>query len=138
MTLQTEAEETTRVSYDLFFKGPEGYGEHLQVISPDSRRIIDGRPKLLDWLKQIGATPLPRDIAFPGKAPFAPGAPAKDPMMQAAQAVLGASIGRTCSIHNVAMKRVAGTQETGKLSKNGKSYPSFWVCEAVEGCRGGE
>jgi hypothetical protein len=57
-------------------------------------------------------------------------------MLAAAQQVLGASVSRTCPIHNGSMKRIAGTQETGKLSKNGRSYPSFWVCETVEGCRG--
>lgn len=125
-----------RVSWDIFYVGEYGFGEHLQVIAPDSKPIIEGRPKLLEWLKSIGAKPQPRDIPFASKTPVASRPAPADPMMQAAQQVLGATITRTCAIHNTAMKRIPGTAETGKIGRNGKPYPAFWVCEAVEGCRG--
>lgn len=126
-----------RVSWDAFYVGPEGFGEHFQVVATDSRPIIEGRGKLLNWLTTIGAKPQPRDIAFPNKAAaMARPAPQPDPMMRAAEQVLGASVIKTCSIHNVAMKRIPSSAESGKLSQYGKSYSAFWICEAERGCRG--
>lgn len=126
-----------RVSWDSFYVGPEGFGEHFQVVAESSGPIIEGRRMLLDWLKTIGAKPQPRDIAWPSKAPAATSRP--DPMLAAAHQVLGASVTKTCAIHDVAMKRIPGTSETGRVSRTtGKPYNSFWICEAAPGCRGGE
>lgn len=118
-----------KVSWDIFWCGPDGFGEHLQVVADDSQPIIRGRTQLIEWLKSIGAKPQPRDIPYPGKT--SPKAPA-DPMYAAAQQVLGAAVGKNCQIHNVAMRRIPG----GVSQKTGKPYNAFWVCDAVDGCRG--
>lgn len=125
-------ESARRVSWDLFYRGADGFGEHFQVTADDSAPIIKGRAQLLEWLKSIGAKPLPRDIDFPSKAP--PVRAAADPMLAAAQQVLGAKVSRTCPIHNVEMKHVPA----GFSTRTNKQYNAFWACEAVNGCRGGE
>ena len=135
MTESSTEPTAPRVSWDAFYVGPEGFGEHFQVVAADSAPIIAGRGKLLDWLRTIGAKPQPRDIAFPNKQAPRP-APQADPMLRAAQQVLGANVAKTCPIHNEPMRRIPGSAESGKLSRNGKSYNAFWVCEAAEGCRG--
>lgn len=142
MTLseQVQPESAARVSWDVFFVGEYGFGEHLQVIANTSKPIIEGRAQLLEWLKTTGAKPQPRDIPFPSKttAPAVTAGAKTDPMYAAAQQVLGAQVGRMCPIHSADMKRIGGTADHGRLSKNGKPYNAFWVCSAVEGCRGGE
>ncbi len=143
MTSEIQQEKRPAVGYDINYKGPEGFAEHFHVGADDTGPIIAGRTGLIEWLKNIGATPLPRDVPYTGPAKAAAQTPL-DPMLVAAQQVLGtpqqplaAAVGRMCVIHHVEMKRVPGTSETGKLSKFNKPYNAFWVCEAVEGCKGG-
>jgi hypothetical protein len=140
MTLSEEIkDDSNHVEWNVFYVGEHGFGEHLQVRSRTSRPIIEGRAKLLDWLKEIGAKPQPRDIPFASKVSTPRGAAAPvDPMLAAAQQTFGSAVGKNCVIHGTAMKRIGGTAEHGRLSKTGKSYNAFWVCESAPGCRGGE
>jgi hypothetical protein len=143
MTLSEQVqqpESAARVSWDVFYVGEHGFGEHLQVIAPTSKPIIEGRAQLLEWLKTTGAKPQPRDIAFPSKQAAQSKADGTEGMVRAAAQTgftgMGNAVGRTCMIHNVPMKRIGGTAEHGRLSQNGKPYNAFWVCDAAPGCKG--
>lgn len=123
-------EDPTRFSWDVFYQGPDGFGEHIQAVATRVDLITNGRAMVLDWLKTIGAGPQARD-----RGPIVrPTAPAPEPMVAAAQQVFpGATpVGRVCPKHNMAMNFVP----PGFSQRLNKTYPGFWVCDAEKGCRG--
>lgn len=60
----TESKKELEFSYDIFFLGPESYGEHIQVKATDIEALSAGRKKMIEWLQKIGATTLPRDVLY--------------------------------------------------------------------------
>jgi len=116
------------ITYDLFFSGPEGFGEHIQVASDDVDSLIEGRAALLAAITAMGATPRWQDEKrkFGGEAP-------KTEMEAAAATAFGATqdIGtKNCPVDGTVMKAYPGGISRNKKDKHGNParYGPRFVC----------
>jgi len=115
------------LTYDLFFNSKEGFEEHIQVSAEEPAALLEGRTALIEALLADGASPrAPKSGSF--NKPTSTQAPIIDPMLAAAAKTFGAEVSAECPTGCGPMRRVKGTNETGKLSKAGKPYPSFYAC----------
>lgn len=116
--------------YNVFFLGPEGFGEHLQVETRDKDALVAGRSAVVVWLQRIQAKPQPRDRPYSGaKKPWggSPSQPA-DPMTAAAQQVMQASVVRDCPAGHGSMKLIRNLR--GSPGRDGTPWPDFYACQA--------
>lgn len=116
------------ITYDLFSVTKEGFEEHFQVQADDEASVLAGRSALISALLADGAQARPQKGGFNRPASSEPAT--IDPMVAAAGKVFGAEVSAECPNNCGPMRKVKGTAETGKLSKNGKPYPSFYACNA--------
>lgn len=130
--LVTQQKEAT-YTWDIFYKGKEGYAEHIQVGFEDTKQLQEARQGIVMWLGAIEAETLPRDKDNP-KGGYAPRAAA--PRQQTPQAQPG--VQPVCPIDGAPMEfRQGGI--SGPQSRNpGAPYPAFWSCSNYKatGCRG--
>lgn len=115
--------------WNVFFKGPEGFKEHIQATAEDGEALAGARAAVLGTLKTIGASPEadgPRGQRGYSNRP-ASGGPAPDPMVAAAAAT---GVAKVCAVHNVAMVyKPAGFSQTKKdASGNPKPYSASYRC----------
>lgn len=111
---------------DVFFKTKEGFEGHMQIEASDPGELVQFYNALVATIIEDGATARDNKPSF-NKAPSTE-APFFDPMEKAAGAVFGAEVSAECPSGCGGMRRVKGTNETGRLSKAGKPYPSFYAC----------
>lgn len=118
------ADKTANFTWDVFYKGKEGYAEHIQVGADDPQGLQDGRGLLMTWLGSIEAETLPRDKENQGRS-YRPAAPKPT-------AVPGVT--PICPVDGGSMSMRTGTK--GPMTKNpGEAY-AFWGCDNFPKCRG--
>lgn len=103
-------------SYDVFFSGPEGFGEHIQIKSEDVSAFLKGRGGLLDALKTLGATPRWQDEKRPVR---------NGDMEKAAKEVFGDGVTqdlgtKNCPVDGTVMTSYPAGFSRTKTDKNGK------------------
>lgn len=120
-----------KYTWDIFYKGKEGYAEHIQVAFDDLSDLQVARQATNVWLGSIEAETLPRDKdnqrSGGGYAP-------KTAPQQANPAVQQSGVTPVCPNDGATMQfRAAG------VSRNtGNPYPAFWSCTNYQatGCKG--
>ena len=102
-------------SYDLFFRGPEGFGEHFQVVAETADDLLKGRTPLINALQIMDAKPLPRDMDNQGRSyPKGSGASAQSGPSPAPGTV------PVCPLDGAPMQL--------RQPKDGQTWPAFWSC----------
>jgi hypothetical protein len=123
-------------SYDLFFRGPEGFGEHFQITSESAEDLLKGRSPLINALAIMDAKPLPRDMENQGRSYPARGGPPRPAGAGSPSQKPQPGVTPVCPVDGGHM-----TMKTGVKGPNtqapGDPY-AFWGCDnyATTGCRG--
>ena len=112
-------------SYDLFFRGPEGFGEHFQITSETAEDLLKGRTPLINALAIMDAKPLPRDMENQGRSypPRTQGsAPSSPPPTPGTVPI--------CPVDSAPMQL--------RQPRDGQTWPAFWSCSNYRstGCKG--
>ena len=106
-------------SYDVFFRGVEGFGEHFQITAEDSSQLLEGRKSLVTALNIMEAKPLPRDLENQGRS-FKPAGNTAPPP----------AVGTTpvCPTDGAPMRL--------RQPREGQTWPAFWSCQNYPSCSG--
>ena len=119
-------------TWDVFYKGQEGFAEHIQVAFDDFEELMKARQVVNLALTAANAETLPRDKDNQ-RGGFAPkGAAQAGPRQPTPQAQPGVT--PVCPIDGATMN----FRKAGVSQNTGNPYPAFWSCSNYQttGCRG--
>lgn len=114
--------------YSVFFRGPEGFGEHLKAVAVTAGDIGAARMALLSQLLMIEAKPAIKDIEYKR----AEAAKLDPTVKQWARKDNGAPSGGGMECKNGCgpMKVIQNTQH--KTGRNGKVWTDFAACDTCK------
>lgn len=117
--------DMSQFEYSVFFRGPEGFGEHLKAVAKTASDIGNARLALLTQLVSIDAKPALRDVEYK-KTETAPqkGSPTKQ------WARDNGPSGDECKNGCGPMKLIQNRQH--KVGRNGKVWTDFMSCDVCK------
>jgi len=114
----TEA-KGAKYTWDIFYKGKEGFAEHIQVAFDTQEDLATARNSVNMWLGAIEAETLPRD-----KDNAKGGWTSNKPATPQAQA----GVTPVCPTDGAPMRL--------RSPREGQSWPAFWSCTNYPRCSG--
>jgi len=111
-----------KFTWNVFYRGKEGFKEHIQATAEDGSALAGARKSVLDTLSQIGATPevdAPRGRGSYSSGPQRPAG--ADAMAKAA--VAAGVVSEVCPVHNSALVYKEGGLSKTKTLPDGSPKP---------------
>jgi hypothetical protein len=108
-----------KFSWNIFFRGPEGYKEHVQAQFEDGTELGTARTNVLTVLKEIGAKPEEERKQYPQQRT----APDQGAQNLAAQAAAQGAVQKACPVHGSPMQYKAGGFSRTKTDAAGNPKP---------------
>ena len=122
--------EVTGFEYSIFFRGPEGFGEHFKAVATSANDIGAARTALVFQLVGLDAKPLLRDMEFQKTAPAQKGTDQKAGQQWARRDNGPQGTGDECPNGCGPMKSIQNRKHA--TGRNGTVWNDFMKCDTCQ------